>query len=190
MIRPVRDVGIVRTKLAGAIAPLLRRCLLLIALLVAGTAIEAIASAETGSEINPSGLPIPRFVSLRSGEVNLRTGPGLTYPINWIYQRAGMPVEVVEEFDTWRKIRDWEGSEGWVHQSMLDGKRTFLVTGSDVQTMRLSPELDAHPAARLSPGVVGELLECGPVWCRGTIQGYHGWIERELIFGVLPDETF
>jgi SH3-like domain-containing protein len=190
MIRPVRDVGIVRTTLAAAVAPLLRRCLLVAALLIAGTAMEAIAAAETATDINPSGLPIPRFVSLRSSEVNLRTGPGLTYPIDWIYRRTGMPVEVVEEFDTWRKIRDWEGSEGWVHQSMLDGKRTFLVTGAEVQVMRLAPELDAHPAARLSPGVVGELLECGPVWCRGNVDGYHGWIERERIFGVLPNETF
>lgn len=148
-----------------------------------------LAAAETAGA-NPSGLPIPRFVSLRSGEVNLRTGPGLTYPIEWIYQRKNMPVEVVEEFDTWRKIRDWEGSEGWVHQSMLDGRRTFLVTAPAVYVMRLAPDNTAHPAARLSPGVVGELLECGPVWCRADAQGYRGWIERSAIFGALPDETF
>jgi len=139
---------------------------------------------------NPSGLPIPRFVSLRSNEVNLRTGPGLTYPIEWIYKRKAMPVEVVEEFDTWRKIRDWEGSEGWVHQSMLDGKRSFLVTASEVYEMRLAPDYGAHPAARLSPGVIGDLLECGPDWCRAEVQGYRGWVERSKIFGVLPKETF
>ena len=174
---------------ATGIGGLGRRCLFAAVLLVAAWSLEAIAAAET-ADTNPSGLPIPRFVSLRSDEVNLRTGPGLTYPIDWIYRRSGMPVEVVEEFDTWRKIRDWEGTEGWVHQSMLDGKRTFVVIGSDVQRMRLAPEADAHPAARLSPGVIGNLLECGPTWCRGDVQGYHGWIERNLIFGVLPNETF
>jgi len=138
---------------------------------------------------NPSGLPIPRFVSLRSNEVNLRTGPGLTYPIDWIYKRDGMPVEVIEEFDTWRKIRDWQGTEGWVHQSMLDGKRDFLITG-ERRTMRLAPQEDARPAARLEPGVIGQLIECDPIWCRAEVQGYRGWLKREWFWGIYPSETF
>jgi SH3-like domain-containing protein len=190
MIRPMRGSGMRRKLDATGIGGFARRCLVVVALLVAGWGFDAIAAAETATDANPSGLPIPRFVSLRSNEVNLRTGPGLTYPIDWIYQRTGMPVEVVEEFDTWRKIRDWEGTEGWVHQSMLDGKRTFVVIGTEIQWMRLAPENDARPAARLSAGVVGDLMECGPVWCRATVQGYHGWIERNRIFGVLPNETF
>ncbi|QEX25318.1 hypothetical protein FRZ61_52650 [Hypericibacter adhaerens] len=138
---------------------------------------------------NPSGLPIPRFVSLRSNEVNLRTGPGLTYPIDWIYKRDGMPVEVIEEFDTWRKIRDWQGTEGWVHQSMLDGKRDFLITGEQ-RMMRLAPEMDARPAARLQPGVIGQLLSCEQEWCRADVQGYRGWLKREWFWGAYPNETF
>jgi SH3-like domain-containing protein len=153
----------------------------------------ALAPNFSGSALaagsNPSGLPIPRFVSLRSNEVNLRTGPGLTYPIDWIYKRDGMPVEVIEEFDTWRKIRDWEGTEGWVHQSMLDGKRDFLIVGGR-RTMRLAPQEDARPAARLEPGVIGQLLECDAVWCRAEIQGYRGWLKREWFWGVYPSETF
>src|SRR5262245_57081238 len=87
------------------------------------------ASAATlGSETK---LPIPRFVSLRSGEVNLRTGPGTNYPVDWVFVRRGMPVEIIAEFDVWRKIRDWQGTVGWVHQSMLDGRRTARITGAD-----------------------------------------------------------
>ena len=190
MIRPMRGSKMRRKPSAAGAGGRLRRCLVVVALFAALWALDAIAAAETTTAANPSGLPIPRFVSLRSNEVNLRTGPGLTYPIDWIYQRTGMPVEVIEEFDTWRKIRDWEGTEGWVHQIMLDGKRTFVVIGTEIQWMRLAPENDARPAARLSAGVVGDLMECGPVWCRATVQGYHGWIERDRIFGVLPNETF
>jgi SH3-like domain-containing protein len=143
----------------------------------------------TAADANPSGLPIPRFVSLRSNEVNLRTGPGLTYPIDWIYKREGMPVEVIQEFDTWRKIRDWEGTEGWVHQSLLDGKRDFIIIG-ERRTMRLAPETDARPAARLEPGVIGQLFECVPVWCRAEVQGYRGWLKRDWFWGTYPNETF
>jgi SH3-like domain-containing protein len=166
---------------------------ILLALALAGAGLGLAPQLGGGPAVaagtNPSGLPIPRFVSLRSNEVNLRTGPGLTYPIDWIYKRDGMPVEVIEEFDTWRKIRDWQGTEGWVHQSMLDGKRDFLITG-ERRTMRLAPEMDARPAARLEPGVIGQLFECDPVWCRAEVQGYRGWLKREWFWGTYPSETF
>jgi SH3-like domain-containing protein len=165
-------------------------------LLIAGLAFAGLGampqlggSLAMAANANPSGLPIPRFVSLRSNEVNLRTGPGLTYPIDWIYKRDGMPVEVIQEFDTWRKIRDWQGTEGWVHQSLLDGKRDFVITG-ERRTMRLAPEMDARPAARLEPGVVGQLFECDAIWCRAEVQGYRGWLKREWFWGTYPNETF
>src|SRR5215510_12751233 len=120
------------------------------------------AAAETfGSETK---LPIPRFVSLRSGEVNLRTGPGTNYPVDWVFVRRGLPVEIIAEFDVWRKIRDWQGTVGWVHQSMLDGKRTARVTGAD-RELRTEPAESAGVVARLAPGVIGRLLECNPAWC-------------------------
>lgn len=144
--------------------------------------------AEAGGD-GVSGLPIPRFVSLRSNEVNLRTGPGLTYPILWIYKRKMLPVEVIEEYDTWRKIREIDGTEGWVHQTMLDGARSFVVVGEE-RSMKLAPQENAEPAARLEPGVIGSLIECQAEWCRGEVEGYRGWLRREWIWGAYPGEIF
>lgn len=139
---------------------------------------------------NPSGLPVPRFVSLRSDEVNLRTGPGLNYPIDWVYKRKGLPVEVIDEFDTWRQIRDFEGTEGWVHQSMIDGKRTFLIT-NDVQPIVFTPEEGAKYAARLQRGVIGEIQECeASGWCLVSTHGYRGWIRPADFYGVHEGEVF
>lgn len=132
-------------------------------------------------------LPIPRFVSLRSAEVNLRTGPGTTYPIEWVYVRRGFPVEVIAEFDIWRKIRDWQGTVGWVHQSMLDGRRTALVVGED-RLLREEPSSAAVPVARLASGVIGELLECAGEWCRIDAANYRGWLPRDEFWGVGPQE--
>lgn len=149
--------------------------------------------AQTATETaidNPSGLPVPRFVSLRSDEVNLRTGPGLNYPIEWVYQRRGLPVEVIDEFDTWRQIRDFEGTEGWVHQSMIDGQRTFLIT-NDEQPIVMTPEDQAKTAARLQKGVVGEIQECDANgWCLVSVKGYRGWIKHADFWGSLDGEIF
>lgn len=144
------------------------------------------AAAQTlGPETN---LPLPRFVSLRSAEVNLRTGPGTTYPIEWVYVRRGLPVEVIAEFDIWRKIRDWQGTVGWVHQSMLDGRRTALVVGED-RLLRGEPGPAAVPVARLAPGVIGELLECAGAWCRIDAANHRGWLPRDEFWGVDPQEV-
>jgi SH3-like domain-containing protein len=159
--------------------------------------IACFAAAPGGSSLhaqtaidNPSGLPVPRFVSLRSDEVNLRTGPGLNYPIDWVYKRKGLPVEVIDEFDTWRQIRDFEGTEGWVHQSMIDGQRTFLIV-SDEQPILFTPEDGEKSAARLQRGVVGDIQECGETgWCLVSVKGYRGWIRREDFFGALEGEVF
>lgn len=144
------------------------------------------ATAQTlGPETD---LPIPRFVSLRSAEVNLRTGPGTTYPIEWVYVRRGFPVEVIAEFDIWRKIRDWQGTVGWVHQSMLDGRRTALVVGED-RLLRSEPSPDSAPVARLAPGVIGNLLDCAGSWCRIDAADYRGWLPRDEFWGVGPQEV-
>lgn len=152
-----------------------------VALLLAAVLATA-ALAETG-------LPVPRFVSLRSGEVNLRTGPGTTYPVEWVYVRRHMPVEVVAEFEAWRKIRDWQGTVGWVHQSMLDGRRRALITGAE-RVIRHEPRPDAAPVARLAPGVVANLEACEIAWCRVEASGYRGWLPRDGFWGAYPGETF
>jgi SH3-like domain-containing protein len=131
---------------------------------------------------------LPRFVSLRASEVNLRTGPGIRYPIEWVFKRRDLPVEVVDEFESWRRIRDWEGTLGWVHQSMLRGRRTALVTG-EPRVLRRAPEDTAPPVARVEPGVIGELEGCEPSWCRVAAGGFEGWLRREEFFGVYPNEA-
>src|SRR5215216_2043872 len=102
-----------------------------------------------------SGLPLPRFASLRSDEVNARTGPGTRYPVDWVFRRKGMPVEIVAEFENWRKVRDWQGASGWVHQSLLTGKRGFLISTKSAE-LHKTPTNDAPVVARLEPEVVGE----------------------------------
>jgi SH3-like domain-containing protein len=144
------------------------------------------AMAENlGSETK---LPIPRFVSLRSNEVNLRTGPGTNYPVDWVFVRHGLPVEIIAEFDVWRKIRDWQGTIGWVHQSMLDGRRTARITGEE-RELRSEPAESASIVARLAPGAIGRLLECEGAWCKIDAQGYRGWLPRDEFWGTYPDEN-
>jgi SH3-like domain-containing protein len=135
-----------------------------------------------------SGLPVPRFVSLRSGEVNVRTGPGARYPVEWVFTKRGMPVEVIAEFDTYRKIRDHQGASGWVHQSMLVGKRSALIVGA-TRTLRKERSNDAQAAALVEPGLIGRLLECRDTWCRLEISGYKGWLKRDEFWGTYPGET-
>ncbi len=132
-----------------------------------------------------SGLPLPRFVSLRADKVNVRTGPGVRYPVDWVFVRRGLPVEVVAEFEHWRKVRDWEGTEGWVHQSMLSGARSVLVAGK-IRALRARPAANAAVVARAEPGVVAELLECEGDWCRVEAAGFRGWIRRADAWGAAP----
>ena len=141
-----------------------------------------------------SGLPVPRFVTTAADEVNVRTGPGSQYPIEWVFVRSGFPVEVVDEFDTWRRIRDPDGVEGWVHQALLTGRRGMILLGDGTHVVREAPEETAAPVVRAEAGVVGRLLEC-PVedgqsgsWCRVELDGYRGWLPRALLWGVYPTE--
>jgi len=134
-----------------------------------------------------TGLPLPRFVSLRADEVNVRTGPGIRYPIDWVYMRPELPVEVIQEFDTWRKIRDWEGTEGWVHQSMLSGTRTIIITG-ERRTLRRAPSDDAAAVAHADPRVIGILEACEGNWCQVEVAGYEGWLRMGTFWGVYANE--
>jgi SH3-like domain-containing protein len=147
-----------------------------------------LGDAERAAPAGRTGLPLPRFVSLRAAEVNLRTGPGTRYPIDWVYQRRGMPVEIVDEFDTWRRIRDWQGTEGWVHQSMVQGQRSILVTGKR-HTLRRRPEPDSPGVALVDAGVVGVLNRCQQTWCEVSVNGFSGWLERDAFYGLYPGET-
>lgn len=151
-------------------------------LLIWGTSLWA---AEQAS------LPLPRFASLRSDEVNLRVGPGPEYPVVWVLKRKGMPVEIVSEFGTWRKIREVEGEEGWVHQNMLTGKRTVLLRG-ETQPLFRKASAESKPLARIQPGVSGKVLECEEAWCRVQMgdeeMTMKGWIRRDQLWGLYPTE--
>ncbi|MBB6254925.1 SH3 domain-containing protein [Nitrospirillum iridis] len=135
-----------------------------------------------------SGLPVPRFVTLRSNEVNVRTGPGVRYPVEWVFVKAGMPVEITAEFDTWRRIRDVEGTQGWVHQSTLSGRRGVVVTGQQTRTLRRDAASVAEAVAQLDPGVIAKLRKCKGPWCQVDVGGFRGWLQRDEVWGVYAKE--
>lgn len=135
-----------------------------------------------------SGQPVPRWVSLKSNEVNVRTGPGTRYPIQWIYRRDAMPVEVIEEFDLWRKVRDVEGATGWIHKSMLQGRRTIIIKSGEAKILRTDPTPDSRPVVKAQPLVIGQLMECKPLWCRIQVDKHRGWLEKKFLWGVYAAE--
>lgn len=135
-----------------------------------------------------SGLPVPRFVSLAASEANMRTGPGDQYPIKWLYQRAGLPVEVVKEFGIWRLVRDPDGEIGWMNKGLLTGERTAYVTRS-VRTLYARPDIAAPPVWRAEPGVVAKVVLCERAWCQIRVDGRSGYILRNQLWGVYPTES-
>ena len=146
------------------------------------------SGGQSQSAIKTSGLPVPRFVSIRSNAVNAHSGPSTKYPIEWVFSRRGMPVEVVAEFDTWRRIRDRDGGEGWVLQGMLSAKRSVIVIGG-VRTLHHDPVPNSRPVANAEPGVICQLLHCRDEWCEVDADGYHGWLKRAELWGVYPKES-
>jgi len=142
------------------------------------------------AQVSGSGLPLPRFVSLRAGEVNLRTGPGVQYPVEWVYRKSGLPLEVIAEYKTWRKVRDWEGSQGWVHQTMLSSKRGFIVTGG-TRDIRAKSNPKSRAVARVQSGVSGQLITCPgkTEYCRVEVEGFEGWLNRADFWGILKGES-
>lgn len=144
-----------------------------------------------------SGLPLPRFVSLKSDRVNIRTGPGTDYPTQWIYRRAGLPVEVIREVDSWRQVRDSEGATGWVLASLLSGRRTALVEPwelkPDVPTAEIALKADdretSGDVARVEAGVIASLRNCNGRWCAVTIGEFRGYLEQRKLWGVYPGES-
>jgi SH3-like domain-containing protein len=152
--------------------------------------IPALAGGETavGSK---SGLPVPRFVSLKPDKVNVRGGPAPDHEITWTYTRAALPVEITAESENWRRIRDWDGAEGWVYHSMLSGRRTGVVTAKnkkELVPLYARADADADVIARLQTGVLGAVKQCTGDWCRISGQGFDGWIVQDRLWGVYPHE--
>ena len=142
------------------------------------------------AQYKASGLPLPRYVSLRATKVNMRTGPGVQYPVEWEYRRQFLPIEIIAEYGTWRKVRDWQGAQGWVHQNMLSGRRTFIVT-EEVRTVRRDPSTKSPGVVGLEPGVIGRVQFCpaNSTWCRVEADGHYGWLRRVEFWGVYQHET-
>ncbi|MEP2703614.1 MAG: SH3 domain-containing protein [Roseibium sp.] len=136
-------------------------------------------------------LPLPRFVSLKSDRVNVRIGPSIKYDIGWTFVQSGLPVEIIQEFENWRQIRDWEGKQGWVFHSLLSGRRTALVTPWEQNNrtpLRARSSSDADIVAELEPFVLASVTECAGGWCRVSGETYDGWLDQTRLFGVYPDE--
>jgi SH3-like domain-containing protein len=147
--------------------------------------------AETeGNKGSATGLPLPRYAALRSDEVNLRAGPGTRYPIDWVYKRRDLPVEILREFEVWRLVQDPDGIKGWVHQATLTGRRSFIITGGDA-TLRRDPKDNASAVAILKPGVIGRMRSCqaGSDWCQVQVGDHRGYLKRGQFWGTLPDEV-
>jgi SH3-like domain-containing protein len=162
-----------------------------IALLSFLSASLAYAPAQAQQVGSVTGLPLPRYVSLKSDRVNLREGPSKDHRTAWLFQRAGLPVEITAEFDTWRKVRDSEGSEGWVLQALLSGRRTVIISPwkkGEIMPLYAKPQDNAETVANLQAGVIANIKRCDKGWCRIYGTGYDGYISQKMLWGVYPDE--
>ncbi len=155
-------------------------------LMISFSPVRAQGPADEGE----TGLTIPRFVSLRSNHINARSGPGARYPIEWVYMQKSAPVKIIAEFELWRKIKDWQGSESWVHKSMLSGKRSVKVITPGENNVYAKDDFKAKIIAKVEDEVVGEIEKC-PVnnsFCKIKFASITGWVPRQNLYGIYPEE--
>ena len=138
--------------------------------------------------VQGSGLPVPRFVTLKSDKVNMRVGPGREYPLSWVYKQKNLPLKVIAEFDVWRKVIDHEGTIGWVHSQLVTLKRYALIQSRLTKLHRKADEASAVVAVA-DKGVLLELQICEPLWCRVAANDLRAYVRRDAIWGVLETET-
>jgi SH3-like domain-containing protein len=166
-----------------------------IALSVLGVALAGPAPAQTAAPTPASaeadgtvtGLPLPRYVSLKTGEGNARRGPSLTHRIDWVFRHRDMPLRVTAEFGNWRRVEDEDGQGGWMHYSLLSGVRTVVIEPA-LADLHAQPAEDSPVEARAEAGVIGRLGACQPDWCRITVDGARGWVRKTDLWGVDPGE--
>ncbi|MYM54267.1 SH3 domain-containing protein [Thalassovita mangrovi] len=163
----------------------MNRTLRIVAAALCGLFLTQGATAQDRGPV--TNLPLPRFVSVKAAEANVRRGPGLTHRIDWVFKRRNMPVEITAEYGHWRRIRDRDGAGGWIHYSLLSGVRHVIVD-KDMLAMHVRPEADTAITARLELGVIAKLENCTPDWCRLRAGGYRGWVPKDTLWGVKPDE--
>lgn len=176
-----------RVVLSGALA--------LVGLAAISVSAPSSAAQAQSAAVGPSGLPLPRFVSLKSNRVNLRIGPGINYPVDWLYLKSGVPMEIIQEYDNWRRVRDADGAEGWINQSLLSGRRTAIAApwqrdGTTELLLRAQPDTTSRIVAKLEPGVIGTIRACNGQWCEMEFSGHRGWLSQTQIWGAYPGETY
>ena len=157
----------------------------------------AAAASAQGAAKGASGLPLPRFVSLKSRKVNIRIGPSADYAVSWMYLKAGTPMEIIQEYENWRRVRDADGTEGWVNQALLSGERTAIAApwmrgkGANIYVnMRRDPQSTSAVVAKLEPGVMVKIKECNGDWCKAEAGDAEGWLAQGEIWGAYPGEAF
>ena len=155
---------------------------------------HAIETSNAQSTTGKTGLPVPRFVSLKSGKANMRVGPGAKYQVDWLYMKKGLPMEIIQEFDNWRKVRDAEGNEGWMLHSLLSGKRTAIINPWEenktkgMANLKSKPDPASSTIARIEPGVIGKIDYCEENFCHLTLGNKDGYVSKDNVWGVYPDE--
>ena len=147
-------------------------------------ALLCLALCATLAADDPAALP--RFASLKADEVYMRLGPGKDFPVKWVYVRKDMPIQITDEKDVWRLVRDIDGEEGWIHRVMLTGTRTVIVAGTAMATAHDRPDAASPPVFRAEPGVIAKLGPCEGGWCQVTVAGTKGWMAMETLWGVDP----
>ena len=149
------------------------------------------SSTFANENVGESGLSLPRMVSFRTEPVNVRSGPGTKYPIDWVYQQKGAPIEIINEYEAWREIKDWEGSVSWVHKTMLTGKRFVRVMTPGENNIYNSESFSSKVIAKVEDGVVGEIKKClkSSDFCLIKFDTIEGWIPKKNLFGIYKDEN-
>ncbi|MDK2761326.1 MAG: hypothetical protein KYX64_08190 [Sphingopyxis sp.] len=145
------------------------------------TAVTLIAAVGTASAQSDP-VPLPYWASISVDEARMRKGPSPDVPVIWEYRRKDLPVKVVGRFETWRKIEDPDGTQGWMAARLLSRTRTAIVTG-DIRPLREDASVSAAVAYRAEPGVVGRITDCRTGWCLFDVNGRKGWIQTDHIWG-------
>jgi SH3-like domain-containing protein len=145
-------------------------------------------AGRAGAEDAP--LPLPRFASLKGSPVYMREGPSTQHRVKWVYHHKGTPMEIVQVYDVWRRVRDVDGETGWMHVATLSGDRTIVIRGDAAAPVRRRGDSTAPVIAEAQPGAIGTLETCSPIACEVDFGDVSGWVERARLWGVYGNEQF
>lgn len=166
----------------------LKRLFLLLLMTYAMIFTHGVRAEDVPPELQGSGRPVPRFVTIDTNKAYVRSGPAPRYPVKLVYKKAGLPVEITQEFDVWRKIKDIDGDEGWINKGLLSDKRSVIIQSTGPIEMREGFSENSRIMANLENGVIARLQKCSDQWCQISAGGYQGWVERNFLWGLYPKE--